>query len=275
MAEEQTRKMLARPRREPRTLRQAIVRPTGAGHNRRHLTATAKIMKSKTAFSLALMLGAITGIQPLAALAHQPHADNAAAHEHGAARLNVALDGQVLFMELMVPAHDIVGFEHRPTNDQQRAAVTEAIKQLSGSEALLALPERAGCRLETAEVRTPLASNGYGHQSEDDAGHDKDAHAAAEHHAQRHEHDDHAHEHHSHDHHAHDAHAHAQNDHQAAHAEFHVFRQYRCRAPQAIDIIRFTGFARYPSLDRVQLQMIGPGGQSGAVLRPRQPEFRP
>jgi Protein of unknown function (DUF2796) len=35
-------------------------------------------------------------------------------HVHGVAQLNVALDGNVLWIELNSPAMNIVGFEHAP-----------------------------------------------------------------------------------------------------------------------------------------------------------------
>ena len=39
------------------------------------------------------------------------------AHEHGVGRLNAALDGQTLELELESPAMNLVGFEHAATTD--------------------------------------------------------------------------------------------------------------------------------------------------------------
>jgi len=51
-------------------------------------------------------------------------------HEHGAAVLNVALDVGAVFMELETPWNNLVGFEHNPSTDEQKAQVAEAMKIL-------------------------------------------------------------------------------------------------------------------------------------------------
>lgn len=50
------------------------------------------------------------------------------AHVHGVGKLNVALDGDDLIIELTSPAANIVGFEHTPENEQQSHEVHEADK---------------------------------------------------------------------------------------------------------------------------------------------------
>ncbi|WP_016772972.1 ZrgA family zinc uptake protein, partial [Pseudomonas sp. R62] len=52
------------------------------------------------------------------------------AHEHGVGRLNAALDGQTLELELESPAMNLVGFEHAATSDADKAKVAAARAQL-------------------------------------------------------------------------------------------------------------------------------------------------
>ena len=61
------------------------------------------------------------------------------AHEHGVGRLNAALDGQTLELELESPAMNLVGFEHVATSDADKAKVAAARAQ-SVSYTHLTLP---------------------------------------------------------------------------------------------------------------------------------------
>lgn len=74
------------------------------------------------------------------------------AHEHGAATLEVAVEGDAIEMMLEVPAENIVGFEHSPETDEQKAAIEEATEQLSDPLALFSVPGEAGCEVTSSEV---------------------------------------------------------------------------------------------------------------------------
>ncbi|MDE0176378.1 MAG: DUF2796 domain-containing protein, partial [Defluviicoccus sp.] len=67
----------------------------------------------------------------------------------------------VVEIEFESPAHDIVGFESMPKTAKQRAAVESAVAALKKGEALFRLTPGAGCKLEEAEVETPLAESGH------------------------------------------------------------------------------------------------------------------
>jgi Protein of unknown function (DUF2796) len=90
------------------------------------------------------------------ALAGAAHAQKAkrevGAHQHGASKLNVAIEGQTISMELSAPADDIVGFETRPRTDKQKAAVEQATGTLRDPLKLFALPPAAGCTVANASV---------------------------------------------------------------------------------------------------------------------------
>ena len=88
-------------------------------------------------------------------------------HEHGAASLNVALDGPDLVLEFISPAINIVGFEYAPSTDEQKELVEAAVIQLGDGEALFELNARAKCQLTNTEVESELAEEGE-HSEEDE-----------------------------------------------------------------------------------------------------------
>jgi len=73
-------------------------------------------------------------------------------HQHGHGTLHMAVEGKTLQAELEVPGADIVGFEHPATTDAEKKEMAAARKKLADPSALFAVPERAGCKLVSAEV---------------------------------------------------------------------------------------------------------------------------
>ena len=77
-------------------------------------------------------------------------------HEHGVAQLNIALEGDVLQMELETPTMNIVGFEHMPATRQQQQEVDDAAATLRHGAEVFSLPAAAGCVLQEANVESAL-----------------------------------------------------------------------------------------------------------------------
>ena len=69
-------------------------------------------------------------------------------HEHGVSSLKIALEGQILEMELESPANDIVGFEHAPENENQRTTVKTALSLLKSKPGLFRTSSAANCKIE-------------------------------------------------------------------------------------------------------------------------------
>ena len=116
----------------------------------------------------------VAGISILFASATPLHAEQQnhrqhAAHEHGTARLMLAIEGNVLEMEFISPAMNLVGFEHQPANPQQRKVVHQAIETLKAADRIFILPKQAACKLLEAEVETGLATDGHEHGKESHA----------------------------------------------------------------------------------------------------------
>ncbi|MGD9507331.1 MAG: DUF2796 domain-containing protein [Geminicoccaceae bacterium] len=91
----------------------------------------------------------------LAALAWTAHAEERrelGAHEHGHARLNLAIEGSALALEIEAPGMDVLGFEHPARSEQDKAAVEAAKATLADPLALFVPPTAAGCRAVEAAV---------------------------------------------------------------------------------------------------------------------------
>lgn len=83
---------------------------------------------------------------------HEGHRQHGA-HVHGLAGMNIAVEGGVLEIELVAPAANIVGFEHAPRTDEQRAALDAALRRLGEASAMFQIDRAAECRASHVEVR--------------------------------------------------------------------------------------------------------------------------
>ena len=196
------------------------------------------------------MIGLLAGVMALAspALAQDDAQRQLGAHEHGHGRLNIAIEGERIHMELEAPGADVMGFEHKAESEPERRAEAAALARLREPLALFALPAAAGCRVGEARVRLAreqeeahaaghdeTAGHGAEHKDEHAAGH-KDAHGADTHDA--HDKDEHAAR--------HGAETHDGQAEEAGHSEVHAQYVLACRSVAAIDSIRFLYFAPSP-----------------------------
>ena len=96
-------------------------------------------------------------------------------HEHGAAKLMMALEGEKLHVEFEVPSESLIGFEHFPKSQSNRKNFNEAIKILSEPSKLFSMPIKAECLLVGMNVSQSLFSNEEerGHEDEEEHGHDE------------------------------------------------------------------------------------------------------
>ena len=101
-------------------------------------------------------------------------------HVHGHGTLNIAIEDKRVSMELEVPGMDIVGFEHAPSTDDQKAAVEKATARLEKPLGVFSLPAAAGCTVAEANVSLEAEhahhdDDGEKHDAKDDHDHDHDA----------------------------------------------------------------------------------------------------
>ena len=134
-----------------------------------------------------LACGDASSARPAPPLVEGEPLGTAGAHEHGIARLGLAVDGTLLTIDLQLPAESVFGFDHAPRSAEERAIAAEALDRLrTGSARLIAFPDGATCALDSAEVEAPEGVEG------DQPGEDQQPHedAGHEHEDEGHEHED-------------------------------------------------------------------------------------
>jgi hypothetical protein len=187
-------------------------------------------MKTVTLCVVALLPAAI-------ALAEEAEHREHGPHEHGVAELNVALDGNQLWIELSSPAMNIVGFEYAPGNAEQRAAVHEAAETLNDGARVFGTSPDAGCQLAEAKVTTDIEQAEGEHPE-----------AAAE----RGEEDEPS---------------------GAIHSEFQASYRFECAAPDALTQLEVRLFDLFPGTEEVEAQVIGRAAQTAAELTAAAPNL--
>lgn len=81
------------------------------------------------------------------------------AHEHGALRLDVAVDGNKLTIVMEAPLDNLLGFERAPRTDAERKAAAEVLARLRSPDKgapLFAADAAAQCSLSKAEVQAAV-----------------------------------------------------------------------------------------------------------------------
>lgn len=87
-------------------------------------------------------------------------AAQAAPHEHGVARLSVAVDGNTLSIELDAPLDGLLGFERAPRTDAERKAAADLLARLHDAGTLFKPDAAAGCKAGAVTVTAPLLEPG-------------------------------------------------------------------------------------------------------------------
>ncbi|MEO1035823.1 MAG: DUF2796 domain-containing protein [Pseudomonadota bacterium] len=194
------------------------------------------------------------------------------AHEHGTAYLRLAFEDAQVSIEFESPLANLVGFEHAPQNDEQRAALTTLTSTLGKPDQLVRLAAAAGCTMQAAaDVQMPDFDADH-----HDADHHDDDHHGDDHHGDDHHDDDHDgdhaehgdDDHHDDDHGGHsdedhhdDNHAeHSDEDHGDEHSDVLVRYDYACASPGELSAVTLTMFDQFPALETVDAQAVGPNG---------------
>lgn len=152
------------------------------------------------------------------------------AHEHGAARLDIAVEGGTVQLDLDSPAVNLVGFEHEPGNAKERSTLDKAVADLKQGGKLMSFTPAAQCSQKRVMVKSGLLERegeaDHGHEHEGEAGGDE-------------------------------------------HADIAVFWEISCARVDALKEIDLKGFfGRFPGTSRLEVQAVLPGGQTGAQLTP-------
>ncbi len=105
--------------------------------------------------AIALLVHYSLLLPPVATAADTAPSRSLSTHEHGTATLGIAVDGESVTLELDGPAGNFVGFEHRPANPEQTAALARTLNLLRNGASLFLMPPGARCRLQSAAVSPP------------------------------------------------------------------------------------------------------------------------
>ncbi len=147
-------------------------------------------------------------------------------HVHGQVTVNLALEGNLLSVEMEAPAINVVGFERPPRDAAERTVVGDAANWLGSGRSLLGVPAAAGCRRLEASVTAPQWREAKG----PDAG--KDAH-------------DHDHE-----------HEHKHGDDESAHADYRASARFRCTNPAALAWVEVWALRRLRDVTELTVNVV-------------------
>lgn len=167
------------------------------------------------------------------------------AHEHGAARMNVALEGNDLYIEFTSPAANIVGFEHHPNTEKQKVAVRKAIETLKAGKTLFILSPGAEGRLAKSLVHTDIESDSDQESEHEHTQEQGGINKGAE--EQKHQENHEAEEH-------------------ERHSDFKAEYHFVCKKPEKLALIEVTLFRLFPGIEHIEVQLLTSGKQTAVEL---------
>ena len=162
-------------------------------------------------------------------------------HEHGAANLMLAIEGDKLQIGIEVPSESLIGFEHFPKSRSDRENFNDAIKILSDPSKFISTPDDAECLLTGLNVSQTLFSG----EEEDEHGHEK---------KDEHGHDD------------HDEHGHEDSEKGEFHSEFRSNYSWNCLHTDEIDSIGNKLFSFFPRIEEIRVNWITTSGQGSLEI---------
>jgi len=197
----------------------------------------------------------------LTCVAHAQTERELGSHEHGAAQLNIAIDGDTLVIELESPWDNLVGFEHAPSTDEQQMLVDDAMALLNEPQLLFSLANAECATLE------PFIDSSMGGEPSHDEHHSHDDHDDHDSHGSD-GHDDHD-KHGSDGHDDHDSHGSDEHD---DHDSLAIYA-FECENLAELSTIGVEIFDQWSGFEELDVQVIGPGGQTAVELTAAQTDI--
>ena len=175
------------------------------------------------------------------------------AHEHGVGSLSIAVEGNEVEIELIVPGSDVVGFEHLPSSESERQAVIMGAKTLRDDSGIVILSPKAGCRIEDVEISSGLMKNQKDDHKAEHKDEHKDEHKAEHKDGHKHEHKD---------------------EHKEVHAEFIAHYHFHCDHPEKLTGAKVGFFKVFPTARELEVKWITSAGQGAAELTGDSPSLK-
>ena len=167
-------------------------------------------------------------------------------HEHGVGELNIAVEGNSIDLEFMIPGADIVGFEYKAKSEADIALVNDALIKFDEFNNIFSIPSASNCNLVEADI-----SINQGDNHKDEHNHDE--------HEDEHDHDDHG------EHDDHDEHD------EEAHNEFVAHYSFNCGNIKEIDRISFPYFTTFPNSGELEVQFVSEIGSTSFEVEGDEP----
>ncbi len=159
------------------------------------------------------------------------------AHNHGEAMLNIVMDGKLMELTFISPSANLIGFEHKPKNQEQQAKVDSAKEMLADYTKLFGLPSQAACKPIKSAVHWTF-DEGSGHEEHDE-------------HEEHGDHDEHE---------EHDEHE------GAVHSELEAEWRLACEKVDALNSIEVQLFKHFPALEKLHVEAIFADSPLAATL---------
>lgn len=159
---------------------------------------------------------------------------NAQEHVHGQGQLLIAQEEQNWHLQLILPAADVLGFEHKPETQQQKNMIDKVAKHFEISDQVVQLKGR--CQLHQTEYSLP--DQKHEHEHEEAEAHDHHHHVAT--------HED-----------------------EVEHSNIEVDYIFSCDSP--VNGVSVSLFQWAKSLQRIKAQWILKNGQGMVELTPNAP----
>ncbi|MGE0517151.1 MAG: DUF2796 domain-containing protein [Hyphomicrobiaceae bacterium] len=177
-------------------------------------------------------------------------------HQHGHGKVNIAVEGTAVAIELEVPGMDIVGFEHVAQSDADKQALEAAKAKLADPLAVFGIPAAAKCTVEKVDVT-------FGQHHDDHDDHEKkdaDAHAGREHHGDKAE--------------AHGADAPGkEEDHEHGHSEVEAVYKLACAEPAALTSLNFGYFEMFAGAEELDVGVVTEKSQASFEVTRTRPKL--
>ena len=169
-------------------------------------------------------------------MATLPAAHAGKAHEHGVAKVDVAVEGNKLTVALQSPLDSLLGFERAPRTDAERKAAADMLARLRSGGALFKADAAAQCTLSKAEVSAPVLEAAGTAPAAGTAAKAPAAGAAAK-------------------------------ASEGEHADLDASYEYTCAQPQQLRTLDLGLFDAFRRMQRIEVQVAGAQGQSKATLK--------
>lgn len=171
-------------------------------------------------------------------------------HVHGMGKLNVAMESNELYLELISPAANIVGFEHKPETEKEKQTVEAAMAMLEKGDGVFIFTKKAECRLQESHIKGDVFDS---HHEEHDEHHDGKEDKHDDHHTAKED---------KHDHH----HADEAVGHDDSHSEIEATYRFRCARPENLKSIDVQLFSQFPMFEELDVQLLTTKGQTAVEL---------